>query len=240
MSSKETPAEFKYKYAPVGENFLLPPEEHSHSGIVKFDEEEKQMKKKKEEFLQEAVLIGQMAEKYIEESEASERAKEMGLIHKGFGKYGKDKDSPATHKTEDGKLVPFTPASTEGKKKRGVEFSGKTEKEKEEATRHKIKVKTGLTNVKRIRSEKGKAAFTYKYNGKSNEIVFTKGEYKLMVKKHIPPSKIILARIEKSQEEKKAAKKGEAEKKAERKKEYKLKKRELGPEMKQQQKKSDE
>lgn len=39
------------------------------------------------------------------ESEASEKAKKMGLVHLGGGSYGKEKGSQATHQTKDGKLV---------------------------------------------------------------------------------------------------------------------------------------
>tara|TARA_A100001011_G_scaffold397928_1_gene500555 strand:+ start:1160 stop:3331 length:2172 start_codon:yes stop_codon:yes gene_type:complete len=34
-----------------------------------------------------------------------EKAKKMGLVSKGFGNYGKDADSPTTHKVKNGKLV---------------------------------------------------------------------------------------------------------------------------------------
>jgi hypothetical protein len=39
------------------------------------------------------------------ESEASEKAKKMGLVHLGRGSYGKEKGGQATHQTKDGKLV---------------------------------------------------------------------------------------------------------------------------------------
>ena len=41
----------------------------------------------------------------ITESEASEKAKKMGLVHLGRGTYGKEKGGQATHQTKDGKLV---------------------------------------------------------------------------------------------------------------------------------------
>jgi hypothetical protein len=39
------------------------------------------------------------------ESEASEKAKKMGLVHLGRGSYGKEKGGQATHQTKDGKLI---------------------------------------------------------------------------------------------------------------------------------------
>ena len=41
----------------------------------------------------------------ITESEASEKAKKMGLVHLGRGSYGKEKGGQATHQTKDGKLI---------------------------------------------------------------------------------------------------------------------------------------
>ena len=35
-----------------------------------------------------------------------EKAKKLGLVSKGFGNWGKDKDGPTTHKSKGGKLVP--------------------------------------------------------------------------------------------------------------------------------------
>jgi hypothetical protein len=36
----------------------------------------------------------------------SKQAKKLGLVSKGFGNWGKDKDGPTTHTNVDGKLVP--------------------------------------------------------------------------------------------------------------------------------------
>jgi len=214
----------------LSENFILPPERLGRVGITKFDEIENLPDEEADpsKFLQQAVDVGEAA---IEESDASEKAKELGLVHRGFGKYAKDEEGKATHKTVNGKLVRFSDPGTEQDKPKGT-HGGKTEKEKEEEKRHVKKVKTGLTNVKRVRSEKGKAAFSFKYNGKSNAMVFTKGEYALMVKKHINPSRIILARIEKAQEKKTGAQKGKQEKKTEKRREYQQKKKELGTQFK--------
>lgn len=206
------------------ENWVLPPERLGRVGITKFEEEADPY-----DFLEAAVKLGEEA---IEESEASEKAKELGLVHRGFGKYAKDKEGPITYKTSHGKLIKYVDPGTEQDKPKKGTVGGKTEREKEEEKHHKKKPKMGLANVKRIRSEKGKAAFSFQYNGKSNEIVFTKNEYKLMIKKHVNPSRIILSRIEKTQEKKVAAKRGEQEKSIERKREYKQKKKELGKEFK--------
>ena len=208
-----------------------PPNGYFSAQILDLKEKENEVNQYK--YLEDAVKIGEEA---IEESDASEKAKELGLVHRGFGKYSKDEKGKATHKTVDGKLVRFSDPGTEQDKPKG-EHGGKTEKEKEEEKRHVKKVKTGLTNVKRVRSEKGKAAYSFKYNGKSNTMVFTKGEYQLMAKKHINPSRIILARIEKAQEKKKAPQKGKQEKKLEKRREYQQKKKELGTQF--QQKKTD-
>ena len=49
---------------------------------------------------------------FLEKSEGGldpkekEKAKKLGLVSKGYGNWGKDKDGPTTHKTKDGKLVP--------------------------------------------------------------------------------------------------------------------------------------
>jgi hypothetical protein len=65
-----------------------------------------------------------------EESEAQR----LGLVHKGRGYYAKDKTSPATHKSEDGKIRPLTPDEIEAEKAKetGAQPAGKPgEKEKE-------------------------------------------------------------------------------------------------------------
>ena len=187
--------------------------EDTHSG---FDKQYK--------YLEEAYMIGDAS---MEESEASDQAKKLGLVHRGFGKYSKDKTGPTTYKTQKGALVYSTSAEKKDiPKRRGV--GGETEKEKEEKKHHVIKKDIGLTNIKRISSEYGKAAYSFRFNGKYNEMVFTKGEYSLMVKKHINPSKIILARIEKAQKKKQGPQMGKAEKKLLKRKEYQQKKRELG------------
>lgn len=41
-----------------------------------------------------------------EESQASQRAKQMGLVYKGFGRWADPQTGKVTHKTEDGQLVP--------------------------------------------------------------------------------------------------------------------------------------
>ena len=45
-------------------------------------------------------------EKPLDDKER-EKAKKLGLVSKGFGNWGKDKDGPTTHKTKGGKLVPI-------------------------------------------------------------------------------------------------------------------------------------
>lgn len=50
-------------------------------------------------------------------SDAAEKAKEMGLKSLGFGRWGKDADGPASHKTIDGELVPVPEKDAGGKKK---------------------------------------------------------------------------------------------------------------------------
>jgi hypothetical protein len=46
------------------------------------------------------------------EKEPSE-AEKMGLVYRGYGRYAKDKSGPITHKSEDGKIRPLTPAEAE-------------------------------------------------------------------------------------------------------------------------------
>lgn len=48
-------------------------------------------------------LLNEFIAKLLSESQASEKAKAMGLVSMGFGRWGKD--NKVTHKTEDGKLV---------------------------------------------------------------------------------------------------------------------------------------
>ena len=52
------------------------------------------------------ILMLEKEEKPLDDKER-EKAKKLGLVSKGFGNWGKDKDGPTTHKTKDGKLVPI-------------------------------------------------------------------------------------------------------------------------------------
>jgi hypothetical protein len=92
-------------------------------------------------------------------------------------------------------------------------ISGETEKEKEEMRRKRSLMKkrqTGLTDVKKAGDEP--YAYTFRWNGKAGKIIFTKIEIALMKEKGLPPSKIILDRIEKKIEKKHALRKSKEEK----------------------------
>ena len=52
------------------------------------------------------ILMLEKEEKPLDDKER-EKAKKLGLVSKGFGNWGKDKDGPTTHKTKGGKLVPI-------------------------------------------------------------------------------------------------------------------------------------
>lgn len=203
-----------YKYWVEGWEKERKKSEDTHSG---FDKQYK--------YLEEALSIGNTS---MEESEASEKAKQLGLVHRGFGKYAKDKESAITYKTQKGALVHSSSSGTEQDVSKKSSVGGKTEKEKEEEKHHVEKKDTGLTNIKRIGSKPTTVAYSFRYNGKYNEMVFTKGEYALMVKKHINPSRIILVRIQKSLLKKKGPRIGKAEKKLLKHKEYQQKKKEMG------------
>jgi hypothetical protein len=71
------------------------------------------------------------------ESEASEKAKKMGLVHLGGGSYGKEKGSQATHQTKDGKLVKVGDKQT----KTGPNVFDKPQKEKSNEQKHEEKQK---------------------------------------------------------------------------------------------------
>lgn len=152
---------------------------------------------------------------FVKESEASDIAKEKGLVSRGFGRYSKKAEGPITHETSGGKLVPFRGSGTETPKRKG-EFTSKTEKEKEEEKRHRdvMKKKKGLTDVKKSKGEKYE--YTFRWNGKAGSMIFTKTDIARMRDKGLPPSRIILDRITKKIEKEKQIKKGEEEKRQER------------------------
>ena len=148
----------------------------------------------------------------MEESDASEEARELGLVHRGFGRYSSKKHGPIGYQTQGGKLVPFVDSGT-SPKSNTQDTSGETEKEKEEMRRKLASMKkrqTGLTDVEKAGDEP--YAYTFRWNGKAGKIIFTKIEIAFMKEKGLPPSKIILDRIEKKIEKKNELRKSKEEK----------------------------
>jgi hypothetical protein len=65
---------------------------------------------------------------YLSE-EDTDQAKKMGLVHLGYGYYGKKKGEEATHKSDDGKIRPLTAAEKAERKAKSSDALQKKSKE---------------------------------------------------------------------------------------------------------------
>jgi hypothetical protein len=154
-------------------------------------------------------------EEELDESDASEEAKKLNLVHIGFGNYSNKEGGPITHKTKDGILTKVgAPAAEEPKviKKGAEEPPERTEPtEKEPVDKKKAKLKKiGVTDIKLVDEEN--QIYTFRYNDHPGRIKLSKKERQLVEKEDI--TKIILIRIQRKIARLKAIEKAKTEKDA--------------------------
>lgn len=156
-------------------------------------------------------------EEEIDESEASDEAKRLNLVHIGFGNYSNTEGGPITYKTKDGVLTKVSggQAVAEPKviKKGAEEPPERTEpEEKEPIDKKKAKIKKiGVTDIKLVDEEN--QIYTFRYNDHPGRIKLSKRERIQLGKEDI--TKIILSRIQRKIARIKAIEKARAEKESE-------------------------
>jgi hypothetical protein len=128
------------------------------------------------------------------ESAASDKAKKLGLVHLGFGMYGRKKEGSPKYKTVDGKLVKATKSDAENKKK--------GEEEKQKSKKNKGLQMSDIKSVQRLKGQK----YTYSYiivGHKPQNITLNKKEVERLNVKHDSVKDIIFKRLKDIEKKKK-------------------------------------
>ena len=160
----------------------------------------------------------------LQESLATNKARKLGLIHKGFGNYAEEKDGATMFKTVDGKLVPFgskkkKKSDSDSKDKKSNVPTKKEEpnsnkdsnkKDDKEVKKDKKQKKTGITGIRRSKSNK----YTYHFeqDGVASSITLSDKEYS----SGVPVINIIKTKIEHRKKMKNVGEKSKEFKKQER------------------------
>lgn len=126
----------------------------------------------------------------IEVSPATKKAKKLGLVHLGFGRYGPEKGSSSTHKSVNGKL----------KKVKGTTNNEKSQSSKKDGNDNKVAKNDTIQNIVKISGEDD--LYKYTYQGREKTIRLNKKEKAKMHKMNTSITQIIQDRI-KDQKEKK-------------------------------------
>lgn len=128
----------------------------------------------------------------MKESAASDKAKKLGLVHLGFGMYGKKKDGAPKYKTVDGKLVKSTKKVSASKK----------DTVKDDAKKKKGLEIADIKSVQRVKGQK----FSYSYTivgHKPQVISLNKKEIEKVDDKHESVKDIIFDRLKASEKKRK-------------------------------------
>lgn len=133
----------------------------------------------------------------LDESNASRKAKKLGLIHVGFGNYAAEQGASAKYKTVNGKLSKV--GGTKPKKQKVRATPTTTAKKTEEPK--KKKAQSGIQDLRRVSGEK----FTYEYekDGRKYKFTLNKRERKELAGKTSLMS-IVIARQKKREEKEKS------------------------------------
>lgn len=144
----------------------------------------------------------------IESSFASQKAKEFGLIHRGFGTYSKDPDGPIVYRTtKDGKLAKVKNIGKWQKyRSEKAQQSNKKEQEAEDNEFNinpDIATKKHITNVRYI----GDRQYKFMYGDSKKKITFSKQEFDLIATQHLNVSQVIYDKLKTIEHNKKMGKK---------------------------------
>lgn len=131
----------------------------------------------------------------LNESNASRKAKKLGLVHIGFGNYAEEKGSSAKYKTVNGKLKKV--GGTTAKKQKVSAKATTSAKKKEEPK--KKKVQSGVTDLRRVSGEK----FTYEFKKDGRKYKFTLNKKERKDLKDTSIMSIIKTRLKKREEKEK-------------------------------------
>jgi len=135
----------------------------------------------------------------IDESDASEEAKKLNLVHLGFGNYAQKIGGAITHKTIDGRLV-YVGAREPAKDPKMIKKTGEEPPDQSDigledpdgiAKKARIQ-KAGVTDIELV--DESEQIYTFRYNGKPGRIKLSKEELEQLKVENIVH--IIEARIQ--------------------------------------------
>jgi len=118
---------------------------------------------------------------YLDEADTNQ-PKKMGLIHLGYGYYGKKKGEEATHKSDDGKIRPLTAAEKAERKAKSSKETQKKPKQTPKATitttdaEKKKSAKSNDVKVSSANPKKIKEVTDTIYGSKKNTLMGEKNE----------------------------------------------------------------
>lgn len=131
----------------------------------------------------------------LNESNASRKAKKLGLVHIGFGNYAEEQGSSAKYKTVNGKLKKVGGTTA---KKQKVSAKATTSAKKKEDPKKK-KVQSGVTDLRRVSGEK----FTYEFKKDGRKYKFTLNKKERKDLKDTSVMSIVKARLKKREDKEK-------------------------------------
>lgn len=137
----------------------------------------------------------------IYESAASEKAKAKGLVHLGFGLWGKKKGGSPMFKSQKGKLVSVSAGDLKKSDDDEKDDNDKPKKKKKSTDKADDKsIKKGIHDIKRISGKNYQ--FSYTFDGRNKTILLTKDEIDRLINKSDTIKYIIQTRLDKLKKQK--------------------------------------
>lgn len=147
-------------------------------------------------------LIKEEIDNFVAESSfASQKAKEFGLIHRGFGTYSKDPDGPVIYRTgPDGKLIKVKNVGKWQKYRSEKEKTKSQDKETPEFNIDPVISKHNhVTNVRYV----GNRQYKFLYGDSKKTITFSEQEFNILSNNQLNIIQIITDKLKEIEKKKK-------------------------------------